>query len=123
MWLRPVLLLALLSGCASADAPPTGGQLFAVTADPTATPHRGSNSFSVHVRTLGGQPVTGATLDVLATMPAHAHEAPAPHVTDKGGGLYVVDDVIFSMAGLWQLRVVARAAQGSDGKTFQYEVP
>ncbi|MBK7395466.1 MAG: FixH family protein [Myxococcales bacterium] len=94
-----------------------------MTADPTATPHRGSNSFSVHVRTLGGQPVTGATLDVLATMPAHAHEAPAPHVTDKGGGLYVVDDVIFSMAGLWQLRVVARAAQGSDGKTFQYEVP
>lgn len=121
MWLRSVPLLLMLSSCA-AEPPPSGGQLYAVTADPTASPHRGANTFTVRVRTLAGQAVPGATLEVLATMPAHGHEAPPPHVTDQGDGLYRVD-VVFSMAGLWQLEVVARAAQGSDGKTFQYEVP
>lgn len=124
MWLRPVFpLVALLAGCGGADAPSDEGRLFAVTSVPAATPRRGANTFRIRVVTLAGQPVPGATVEVLATMPAHGHEAPAPRVADKGDGLYVVDDVVFSMAGLWQLRVVARAAQGSDGKTFQYEVP
>lgn len=124
MWLRPVLpLVALVVGCGSADAPSDDGKLFSVASEPVAAPRRGANTFRIRVATLGGQPVLGAKVEVLATMPAHAHEAPVPHVTDEGHGLYVVEDVIFSMPGLWQIRVVARTAQGSDGKTFQYEVP
>jgi hypothetical protein len=117
-----VLVASLVAGCGGADGAEVDGKTLVVEAAPTAPLHLGVNTFTVAVRTLGGQPLSGARLDALATMPAHGHEAPTAKVTEKGGGTYAVE-VVFSMSGTWRLRLNARTHVGDDGKTFQYDVP
>jgi hypothetical protein len=52
-----------------------------------------------------GAPETGLSLDVLPWMPAMGHGASLkPTVMESPGGVYVVDDVDFFMAGTWELR-------------------
>lgn len=116
------LYAAVVVACGGGGGEPVDGQTLAVAATPTSPVHLGVNTFTVELRTLAGQPLSGAKVEALATMPAHGHEAPAAKVTETGGGAYAVE-VVFSMSGTWRLRVNARTPQGDDGKTFQFDVP
>lgn len=116
------VLVSALAGCGGGDVEPVDGRTLALDTTPSATVRLGANTFVVRIRTLDGQPVSGAKVEALATMPAHGHEAPTSKVTEQGGGAYAVE-VVFSMSGTWRLRVNAHTAQGDDGKTFQFDVP
>ena len=53
-------------------------------------------------------------------MPNHAHGLPsAPRVTkDLGGGKFAVEELVFSMAGWWEVNVHVDSAGGADTATF-----
>ena len=52
-----------------------------------------------------GQPVTCAHLTVVPWMPAMGHGTSSlPKVTEIAAGVYEATDVVFSMAGRWELR-------------------
>ncbi len=118
------LVLLGLAGCAIDDSSvPVDGTTFVVTTDPTMALHRGSNRFLITVRTLDGAEVTGARVEVRASMPAHAHDAPTATVQEAERGTYRVEGLVLSMPGIWHLRVAATAAGRTDGKTFRFDVP
>ena len=59
--------------------------------------------------------VAGAKITVEPWMPSMGHGVmERPVVNEKGGGLYNVDNVIFSMTGDWELRLEITSGQISD---------
>lgn len=55
-----------------------------------------------------GAPATGLALHVTPWMPAMGHGASVePTVVERGGGDYLVDDLVLPMPGVWELRVSA----------------
>ncbi len=82
-------------------------------------PRKGSEMLMVHLTDAAGAPVTGATLQVTATMPAHGHGLGAtPHVEETGEGNYMVHNVFFQMAGHWVLDVTVSAERTTDVVQF-----
>jgi len=73
---------------------------------PEQPPSRGVQAVELVITDAAtGAPETGLLLDVLPWMPAMGHGAPLkPTVMEDPGGVYVVDDVDFFMAGTWELR-------------------
>jgi len=73
------------------------------------TPRRGSiiinqlHSWTIHVATAGGRPVTDAAITVDGDMPQHGHGLPThPQVTRHlGNGDYLVEGMKFQMGGWW----------------------
>ena len=74
------------------------------------------HSWTLHVETEDGEPVTGATIEVEGGMPAHDHGLPtAPRVTEElGDGDYRLDGVRFHMGGQWELVFRIRAGDIED---------
>lgn len=93
-------------------------------AEPAREPAEGENAFHVELRDAASRdPMTGATLKVSAVMPSMGHEAPGDSVvTEVGGGVYDVDDLVFSMPGLWEVRYRASKDDLTDEAAFRYEV-
>jgi YtkA-like len=73
---------------------------------PEQPPSRGVQAVQLVITdAASGAPATGLSLSVLPWMPAMAHGSPlVPTVTEDPGGVYVVEDVDFFMAGTWELR-------------------
>ena len=70
-----------------------------------------------------GEPVTGATIDVEPWMPAHDHGAnTVPVVEELDDGSYMVDDLSFSMAGHWELRLDVDWDDGDSQMIIDLEV-
>ena len=61
------------------------------------------HSWTIHVATPDGRPVTDAAITVDGDMPQHGHGLPTqPQVTKHlGGGDYLVEGLKFQMAGWW----------------------
>jgi hypothetical protein len=61
------------------------------------------HSWTLHVETPDGQPVTDATIQVDGDMPQHGHGLPTrPQVTQNlGNGDYLVEGLKFHMHGWW----------------------
>ncbi len=58
------------------------------------------------ILTVDGEPLEGAQVSVEPWMPGHGHGSNTDAVVvDEGEGIYRVDDLSFSMAGLWEIRV------------------
>ena len=73
------------------------------------------HAWTLHVETVDGRPVEGATIAVDGDMPQHGHGLPTePQVTaDLGRGDYLVEGLKFHMPGWWVMDFTIEA----DGQT------
>ncbi len=125
--MRAAVLCALLFACAPASdgsmafpsAPyattqtPSGAYTIALRTAPSQPPPRGEMDLLLSVSDGAQQPVDGLTLGVVPWMPAMGHGSSiAPIVTARGGGDYLVTNVVLPMPGTWELRV-----SGAGGDT------
>lgn len=82
----------------------------------------GVNTVEIIVHHATGGDVAKAELTVTPWMPSMGHGVmQKPNVTERGGGLYSVDNVVFSMTGHWQLQV--KVAKGDMEDTAVFDFP
>jgi hypothetical protein len=127
-----VLTLAAALGCGAEDRPGDERETTVLgnfgalefTATPLAPPVAGRNAFHLGLYRHSSQaPLDGASLKVHAMMPSMGHEATAePHIDEIEPGLYAVTNVVFSMAGTWEVRYRAERASLHDEAAFRYQV-
>jgi hypothetical protein len=130
-----IALLAALSLLTSACADAGGGDASAASevgtfgrlefaSEPLALPAAGENAFRVTLRDLDSdEPFTGASLAASALMPSMGHTAPeGVHVGEAGAGVYDVEELVFSMPGVWEVRYRATRGDVTDEAAFRYEV-
>ena len=108
-----VLLAILLLGCgdedgdydrASNDYDIDDDVVLALTFSPDP-PRVGDVELSMEL-IVDGEPIEGAGFDIEPWMPSHGHgSSTEPEVFDVGDGTYTVDELTFSMAGHWELRI------------------
>jgi hypothetical protein len=133
-----ILAAVLAGGCgeAPAAAPPSfadppaatiasasGGLTITIWTSPSPlTKGAGAVRFEIADGTAAA--VEGAALTATAWMPAHGHGASVtPSVTERGGGVYDVDGLLFYMTGRWEVRSeLVDAAGGSDAFTAAFDV-
>jgi len=81
----------------------------------------GVNTVEIIVHHATGGDVAQADLTVTPWMPSMGHGVmEKPVVTERGGGLYSVDNVIFSMVGHWQLQVKVAKDGKEDTAVFEF---
>ena len=81
----------------------------------------GVNTIEIIVHHATGGDVAQAELTVTPWMPSMGHGVmQQPVVTERGGGLYSVDNVIFSMTGHWQLQVKVAKDGKEDTAVFDF---
>ena len=87
---------------------------------PEPVPLNLMHGWTVHVETVDGAPVTGASIAMDGGMPIHDHGLPtAPRVTaELGDGDYRLEGVRFQMPGHWVVELAIDAAPGTDSVTF-----
>lgn len=130
---------SLLCACGPSEA--TGSSSSAVTSLPVALqsasgalqvvlngtpspPALGEDTFEMAITNSdGGAPVTGLTLTVVPWMPAMGHgTSTVPTVSESPPGTYVISNVDFFMAGVWELRT-AISGPVTDNVTPSFNIP
>jgi hypothetical protein len=87
-------------------------------------PPRGPFDAELRVIDRQGNGVDGLEVRCVPWMPAMSHGSNRPVTRPVAGGRYVVDDVLVSMAGRWQLRVSMTDPEGRTVETrFDIDVP
>ncbi len=98
------------------------GGKYTLAVAPNAEPLQVGNlhSWTIELRTTGGEPVQAARFTVDGGMPQHGHGYPTqPRVTrELGQGKYLLEGMKFSMPGWWTLQVRVDGPQGPDATTF-----
>ena len=83
--------------------------------------HMGVNAVEIILHDAAGADVPEAELSVTPWMPDMGHGVPEePEVTERGGGVYTVENIVFSMTGYWQLTVKAEKGDLSDTAVFSF---
>jgi hypothetical protein len=87
---------------------------------PARVPVNLMHSWTLHVETPAGQPVTDAAVDVGGDMPQHGHGLPTrPRVTrNLGNGDYLVEGMKFQMGGWWVMEFTVASSGRSDIAKF-----
>ena len=81
----------------------------------------GVNTVEIIVHHATGGDVAQGELTVTPWMPGMGHGVmEKPVTTERGGGLYSVDNVIFSMTGHWQLQVKVSKDGKEDSAIFDF---
>lgn len=81
----------------------------------------GVNAIEIIVHHAKGGDVAQAELTVTPWMPGMGHGVmQKPVVTERGGGLYSVDNVVLSMTGHWQLKVKVAKDGAEDSAIFDF---
>jgi len=81
----------------------------------------GVNSIEIIVHHATGGDVAQAELSVTPWMPSMGHGVmEKPVITERGGGLYSVDNVVLSMVGHWQLQVEVSKGDKEDTAVFDF---
>jgi len=81
----------------------------------------GVNTVEIIVHHSTGGDVAQAEVTVTPWMPSMGHGVmEKPVITERGGGLYSVDNVIFSMVGHWQLQVGISKDDKVDSTVFDF---
>lgn len=81
----------------------------------------GVNSIELILHDAGGSDVPGAEIAVTPWMPEHNHGvSEKPVVTDRGGGAYTVENILFTMTGWWELTVEVSKGDLSDSAIFNF---
>ena len=95
-------------------------------APPVDAPAIGFNRWTVAITDAGGAPVMNLTVTAdKPRMPIHGHGAPKfPQVAPEEGGVYVVSEINFFMAGYWEMGLeLAPAAGAPDRIAFPICIP
>jgi len=138
-----ILALIMLAGYATSEtahgegeahAPMTkhyGDTLFKVTDNgeysvevllPDQKVEMGVNKVDIIIHDKNDRDVAGADITVTPWMPSMDHGVmEKPVINEKGGGLYSVTNVVFSMTGEWELRL--RISVGSTTDTVAIALP
>jgi hypothetical protein len=81
----------------------------------------GVNTVEIIVHDATGGDVAEANLTVTPWMPSMGHGSMQKSiVTERGGGLYSVDNVVLSMTGHWQLQVAIAKDGNEDTVVFEF---
>jgi hypothetical protein len=81
----------------------------------------GVNTVEIIVHHGKGGDVAQADVTVTPWMPSMGHGVmEKPKITERGGGLYSVENVILSMTGHWQLLVAISKDGGEDSAVFEF---
>src|SRR5262249_28479379 len=76
-----------------------------VSSDP-APPIRGTNTWTVKVTDVGGNPMATADLVVTPFMPDHGHGTTIKAaITPKGDGTYEIQPLYLFMPGVWRISI------------------
>jgi hypothetical protein len=88
--------------------------------EPARVPVNQMHSWTLHVETAAGQPVTDAAVKVDGDMPQHGHGLPTrPRVTrNLGNGDYLVEGMKFQMGGWWVMEFTVASGGRSDVAKF-----
>ena len=83
-----------------------------------------THSWTLHIETADGNPVTDAEITIDGGMPEHNHGFPtAPRVTENlGEGKYMLEGMRFNMGGAWVLTLEISSGGESDTVTFEFEL-
>jgi len=83
-----------------------------------------THSWTLHIETADGNPVTDAEIAIDGGMPEHDHGFPtAPRVTQNlGEGNYLLEGMRFNMGGVWVLTLEICSGGQSDTVTFEFEL-
>jgi hypothetical protein len=78
----------------------------------------------LHVETIDGDPLDGATMGIDGDMPAHGHGLPTqPRVTQAlGNGDYLVEGMKFQMPGEWVLDVTIEVGGQTDSAHVDFTI-
>ncbi len=108
-------LLAIALASAACAAPPaaapapagTGTTEIAITTNPNPPTSAADTELVIDVKDASGQPLSGATVTVLADMAAHSMGLMQGQATDQGNGRYATL-VPLTMSGDWKITVEVR---------------
>jgi hypothetical protein len=90
---------------------------------PDSTPSRGVDAVQWTIVDSNGSPIDGLDLSIVPFMPAMGHgTSTVPSTTETAPGVYLTDNVFFTMAGQWQLKVTFTGS-ASDSATVTFNVP
>ena len=82
----------------------------------------GPNNVDIIVHNREDKDVTEARVSVTPWMVMHGHGVPGePEVIERGGGLYSLPALRFTMPGIWELRI--KVAQNDVADTVAFSVP
>jgi protein SCO1 len=83
----------------------------------------GPNSVDLKVRNRDGQSVEGAGITVTPWMPSMGHGVwDKPVITERGGGIYHVENIRIIMGGSWELKIKVRKGSLEEQAVFPFEV-
>ncbi len=128
-----VLFTLLLLGCGSDRTSDEQENQYAVVSDnggfsldliPKASMNLvGLNRYEIILSDGQGAPVEQAQIAIIPWMPDHGHGTDRePIITPMGNGVYEVDDVVYTMPGLWHLNVEISTDSMTDNARFELEV-
>ncbi len=81
----------------------------------------GINEIDFIVHDIKHRDIEGATVTVTPWMPEMGHGAfSATEVTEKGGGLYSVSNIVMIMGGHWEMQVVIKKGDMEDKVVFDF---
>ncbi len=81
----------------------------------------GVNTVEIIVHHATGGDVAQAAVTVTPWMPSMGHGVmQKPVVTERGGGLYSIENVVLSMTGHWQLQVTVAKDDKEDSAVFDF---
>ena len=81
----------------------------------------GMNKIDIILHDKNDADVVGAEIELVPWMPDMGHGVRTkPVITEKGGGLYNVEQVELSMQGLWELRITVKKNGVSDKAVFAF---
>ena len=93
-------------------------------ADSAPIPINRMHTWTLHVETADGRPVSDATVQVDGDIPQHMHGLPTrPRVTrNLGNGDYLVEGIKFQMGGWWVMSFAVSADGRSDVAKFNLQL-
>lgn len=84
----------------------------------------GYNKGIVTLTDAAGAPVTGASVGLRLSMPGHDMGPQNPEAVEQAPGEYVIEQIVFGMAGPWDVEVAILTAGGRELRTtFRLRVP
>lgn len=104
----------LISACAPAATPTPaspGQPQISLSTNPSPPTSNGQTEVIIDVRDAAGQPLTGATVTILADMTGHSMGVMQGEAVEQGEGRYATF-APFSMGGEWKVTVEVRNEDG-----------
>lgn len=124
-------VLALSTACSGSDyvllsqmlVSENGYYMAEITTDPQQPVAKGPHTATFKLMDADQEPITGATIDVEPWMPSMNHGSTAtPVVSEDGDGMYTITNIVFTMHGVWELRIDVSADDTDDRIVATYEI-